>query len=125
MVAWKESGGLAGTFSPNAAFVKATYPMVAGHSYVFKLKWKANQNAPGATIFRAAGSNPNFSPTSLIVQTIASGSNPYSAVSTRQFSLPNSDGVNWQLIDAGLNVTVTPSAKPTRFTVFKRLLYRH
>jgi hypothetical protein len=111
LVAWKESGGLAGTFSPNAAFVKATYAMTAGHSYVFKLKWKTNQPAGGATIYAAAGgASFGYSPTSLFAQTIASGANPYSAVSTGQYSLPNSDGVTWQPIDAALNVTVTPGA---------------
>ncbi len=50
LLAWKESGGFAGTFSPNAAFVETVYPMTAGHSYVFSLWWKTNKNAPGATI---------------------------------------------------------------------------
>ena len=53
LVAWKESGGFAGTYSPNAAFVQATYAMTGGHTYVFKLKWKTNKNAPGATIYAA------------------------------------------------------------------------
>jgi len=110
LVAWKESGGFAGTFSPNAAFIKATYTMTGGHTYVFKLKWKTNKNAPGATIVAAAGASPTFSPTSLLAETIAAGANPYSAVSTSQYSLPNSDGSTWQAIDAALNVTVTPGA---------------
>jgi Bacterial Ig-like domain (group 3) len=107
LVAWKESGGFAGTFSPNAAFVKATYPMAGGHSYAFKLKWKTNKNAAGATIYAGAGSGPN-SPTSLVAQSIAAGANPYSAVSTSQYTLANSDGTTWQPIDAALNVTVAP-----------------
>jgi hypothetical protein len=110
LVAWKESGGFAGTFSPNAAFVKATYTMTGGHSYNFKLKWKTNRNASGATIFAAAGGGPAYSQTSLIAQTFTSGANPYSAVSTSQYSLPNSDGVTWQPIDSALNVTVAPGA---------------
>jgi len=109
LVAWKESGGFAGTFSPNAAFVKATYPMTGGHTYVFKLKWKTNKNAPGATIYAGAGSGP-YSPTSLVAQTIATGANPYTAVSTSQYTLPNSDGTNWQLMDSALNVTVAPGS---------------
>jgi hypothetical protein len=111
LVAWKESGGLAGTFSPNAAFVKATYAMTGGHSYTFTLKWKANQNAPGATIYAGAGGGAlGYSPTSLYAQTIPSGANPYTAVSTGQYQLPNSDGLNWQVIDPALNVSVTPGA---------------
>jgi alpha-tubulin suppressor-like RCC1 family protein len=107
LVAWKESGGFAGTFSPNAAFVKATYPMTGGHSYAFKLKWKTNKNAAGATIYAGAGNGP-YSPTSLVAQSIAAGANPYTAVSTSQYSLSNSDGTTWQPIAAALNVTVTP-----------------
>jgi hypothetical protein len=111
LVAWKESGGFAGTFSPNAAFVKATYAMTMGHTYVFKLKWKSNINAPGKTIFAGAGPiSAQFSPTSLIAQTIPSGANPYAAVSTVQDNLPNSDGTTWQPMDPVLNVTVNPGA---------------
>src|SRR2546428_13888943 len=33
LLAWKESGGFAGTFSPNAAFVHTPYDMSAGHNY--------------------------------------------------------------------------------------------
>jgi len=107
LVAWKESGGFAGTFSPNAAFVKATYAMSAGHTYVFTLKWKTNQNAAGATIFAAAGNGPAYSQTSLLAE-IASG--VYTAMSTSQYSLPNSDGVTWQPISDTLNVVLTPRA---------------
>jgi plastocyanin len=108
LVAWKESGGFAGTFSPNAAAVKATFPMTGGHQYVFKLKWKTNKNASGATIADGAGSSPTFSPTSLLAQTVAAGSDPFSAVTTSQYTLSNSDGVTWTPIDSALNVTVTP-----------------
>ena len=111
LVAWKESGGFAGTLSPNAAFVKATYPMIMGHTYLFKLKWKSNINAPGKTIFAGAGPiSAQFSPTSLITQTIPSGANPYAAVSTLQETLSNSDGTTWQPMDPGLSVTVNPGA---------------
>jgi hypothetical protein len=112
LVAWKESGGFAGTFSPNAAYVKAVYPMTGGHTYNFSLKWKTNKNAPGVTIYASAGSGTSFptrSPTSLLAETIATGANPYTAVSTTQYGLPNSDGVTWQPVDPALNVTVNPS----------------
>jgi hypothetical protein len=65
LVAWKESGGFAGTFSRNAAFAQALYPLTAGHVYVFKLKWKTNKSAPGATIYAAAGGPAPYPPTRL------------------------------------------------------------
>lgn len=66
-VAWKESGGSAGTFSPNAAAVMATVPMTAGQTYTVSLLWKANRLSPKATIMAGAGSSPSFSPTRLAV----------------------------------------------------------
>jgi hypothetical protein len=38
-----------------------------GHTYVFKLKWKTNKNAAGATIYAGAGLGP-YSPTRLTVE---------------------------------------------------------
>src|SRR5439155_9843588 len=106
LVAWKESGGFAGTLSPNAAFVKATYPMTMGHTYLFKLKWKSNINAPGKTIYAGAGPiGAQFSPTSLITQTIPSAAHPYAAWSSLQETLPNSHGTTGQPIDPGLTAT--------------------
>jgi hypothetical protein len=68
LLAWKESGGFAGTFSPNAAFVQAVYTLEPGHSYAFSLWWKTNIPAPGATIFAAAGPiGTAYSPTRLTV----------------------------------------------------------
>jgi hypothetical protein len=67
LLAWKESGGFAGTFSPNAAFAQTTYQMSSGHTYVFKLKWKTNKNAPGTKIYAGAGNGP-YSPTRLTVE---------------------------------------------------------
>jgi hypothetical protein len=52
ILAWKESGGFAGGYSPNAAYVQSLYNMTGRHTYVFKLKWKTNKNAPGVTIYR-------------------------------------------------------------------------
>jgi photosystem II stability/assembly factor-like uncharacterized protein len=107
LVAWKESGGFGGTFSPNAAYVKAVYPMTTGHTYNFKLKWKTNKNAPGATIYAGAGPiSGAWSPTSLLAETIAAGANPYTAVRTNFASLANSDGATWQPLDPALNLTV-------------------
>jgi hypothetical protein len=67
-VGWKESGGFAGTFSPNAASVQTLFPMNSGITYAVKLVWKANRTASGATIFAGAGSGPKYSPTRLTVQ---------------------------------------------------------
>jgi hypothetical protein len=77
IVAWKESGGFAGTFSPNAAFVQAVLPMSAGIIYHLKLRWKTNKstNTSGETIVAGAGPWPastmQFSPTRLTVQLVS------------------------------------------------------
>src|SRR6202022_1695199 len=55
LVAWKESGGFAGTFSPNAAFVHDVMSVTAGVQYKVSLRWKANKPAIGASIFARAG----------------------------------------------------------------------
>jgi hypothetical protein len=68
LLAWKESGGFAGTYSPNAAFVQTTYQLVTMHSYVFMLKWKTNKAAAGATIYAAAGGPAPYSPTRLTIE---------------------------------------------------------
>jgi hypothetical protein len=71
LLLWKESGGFAGTLSPNAVFAQKAYEMLAGHTYVFKLKWKTNHNAPGVTIYAGAGAGTSFptrSPTRLTVE---------------------------------------------------------
>jgi hypothetical protein len=112
LVAWKESGGFAGVYSPNAAFVKATFPAVSGHTYIFKLKWKANKNASGATIYAAAGPGPSpWSQTSLVAQFVPTSANTvFTSASQNQYNLPNSDGVTWQEMDIALRVTVIPAA---------------
>lgn len=61
-VAWKESGGFAGTFSPNAAFVHTVLPLQGGMTYTVTLEWKANKATSGA-IYGAAGGGPVYSPT--------------------------------------------------------------
>jgi RHS repeat-associated protein len=110
LVAWKESGGNGGTSSPNATFVKATYAMIGGHSYVFKLRWKTAVSASGANIYAGAGPIASqFSPTSLLAETITSGVNPYAAASSSQYMLSNSDGATWQTVDPALNLSVNGS----------------
>jgi virginiamycin B lyase len=103
LVTWKESGGFAGTFSPNAAFLKAIYPVVASHTYVFKLKWKTNKPAAGATIYAGAGNSP-YSPTSIRVSLFTGDT--FSTSSTIQYHLTGSNGATWQPIDAATNDTV-------------------
>lgn len=71
--AWKESGGFAGTYSPNAAFVQTVQPLIAGTAYTIKLQWKTNKSASGATIWAGAGPiGGKFSPTRLVVLLVPS-----------------------------------------------------
>ena len=112
IVAWKESGGFAGTFSPNAAYVQAIVTLTAGTTYTIKLRWKTNKAAAGATIYAGAGNSPTFSPTRLTAQLVTT--TVASAVSTHQYTLTNSDGATWMDMDStSLSVTVTPSANST------------
>ncbi len=70
--AWKESGGFAGTFSPNAAYVQGVIPVASGTTYTFQVVWKANKDASGATLFDAAGPiGTRYSPTRLTVQLLS------------------------------------------------------
>jgi hypothetical protein len=110
LVAWKESGGFAGTFSPNAAFVQEVYPLTAGNTYVFSLWWKTNRAAPGATIYAGAGSSPTFSPTRITAYVLPANAAPEqweSVVSDEQYQLANSNGSTWTEMDA--STLVTPS----------------
>jgi hypothetical protein len=109
--AWKESGGFAGTFSPNAAMAQTVVPLTHGVAYTIKLQWKTNKNAPGATIYAGAGPiGGKFSPTRLIIQLFPAGANPAKAISASQYQLANSDGATWQNIDAtNLRVRLTPT----------------
>jgi hypothetical protein len=110
VVAWKESGGYAGTFSPNAAFVQTVVSLAAATPYTIKLQWKSNIST-GGTIYAAAGGAAPFSPTRLTAELIPTGANPYSAVSTTQYRLAGSNGVTWQDIDAtNLKLSFTPAA---------------
>jgi hypothetical protein len=95
---WKESGGFAGTFSPNAAFLQTVYPATAGQRYNIKLQWKTNKSDPGGVILAAAGLPPNFSPTRLTVAFFATGVT--NKVINNQYQLSGSDGATWKNIDA-------------------------
>jgi streptogramin lyase len=111
LVAWKESGGFAGTFSPNAAFVQTVQPITANSTYVFKLKWKTNKNAAGATIYAGAGPIAGlYSPTRLSVQLIPPVPS-FSAVSAQQYHLTNANGTTWvEISSTNLRVSLSPGA---------------
>src|SRR5207253_1143206 len=114
LVGWKESGGNAGTFSPNAAFVQAVVPLAAGTSYIATLKWKTNVSTPG-TIRAGAGLGPEYSPTTLTAQVVASGAT--TASSSSQYMLSRSDGTTWELIDQTAALTVAIPALPADQTI--------
>jgi hypothetical protein len=121
LVAWKESGGFAGTFSPNAAFVQTVVPMTTGVTYRVALVWKTNKPAPGITIAAGAGPIPGyypqwtFSPTRLGMSLFpATGASLATTVSTSQYVLPNSDGKTWTDLDPGqLSLTYMAPADGT------------
>jgi hypothetical protein len=108
IIGWKESGGYAGTFSPNAAAVEAVYPLKAGTTYHIKLQWKANKAAAGVGIYAGAGASSPYSPTTLTVRLQAAGVSL--ARSTQQYGLSGSNGSAWSDIDAtNLATSVTPN----------------
>src|SRR6202011_3873828 len=110
--AWKESGGFAGTFSPNAGMVQTVVSLTHGVTYTVKAQWKTNKNASGATIVAGAGPiGGRFSPTSMIIPLFPAGANPYEAISSAQYNLTNSNGTTWQSMDVtNLSVSVTPTS---------------
>jgi outer membrane protein assembly factor BamB len=100
LLAWKESGGFAGTFSPNAAAVQAVTSLTPGTNYRLTLRWKTNKPANGATIHAGAGPlNGQYSPTTLIAWLTVPPQGTFTATSTRQYQLSNSDGATWQPLD--------------------------
>jgi hypothetical protein len=112
LLAWKESGGFAGTFSPNAAYVQATAAVTSGTTYTAFVAWKANKAMPaGDTIAAGAGTNPDFSPARLTV-TLPDASNAVSgASSTLQYAMNGSDGSTWKYVDTtNLALTLTPAS---------------
>ena len=111
VVAWKESGGFAGTFSPNAAFVQTAQPVAAGVTYTVKLQWKANRPENGGTIYAGAGGGAPYSPTGVTVQLLPTSS-VLVASSTNQDHLTGSlsDGAQWVPIDPAMpTLSVAPS----------------
>ena len=119
IAAWKESGGFAGTFSPNAAFVQTVCQMNSGTLYTVTLEWKANKSASGVTI--AIGAGPNtapFSPTRLTAYPLPASAGTQSwdtEVSTTQYQLANNDGMTWAGMDAAhlVSTALTPGGAET------------
>jgi hypothetical protein len=112
IVAWKESGGYAGTFSPNAAAVRTTFPMSNGVTYTVKLQWKTNLPSRGGTIYAGAGPlGTGYSPTRLTARLFpASAGSVYSASITTQPCLGGSNGVTWTDVDAtNMKLSITPT----------------
>ncbi len=69
LVTWKESGGLAGTFSPNAAYAQGRMAVTAGVTYTARLAWKANKAAGAGVMLGAGPIDGKHSPTTLIAFT--------------------------------------------------------
>ena len=110
VVAWKESGGFAGTFSPNAAAVNTAVVVEGGIDYTVKLAWKANIAAPGKTIYAGAGPiGGGFSPTRLTAR-FTPATNPVALTKrTDQFVLTGSDGTTWRsMTSTTAGATVAP-----------------
>jgi hypothetical protein len=106
IVAWKESGGFAGTFSPNAAYVQAVVPLSVGCSYGISIAWSTN-HATSGTIRAGAGLGPQFSPTRVTLQMLPAGTRLQDAWTNQvQYSKANSTGSDWTPLDA-TNLTLT------------------
>jgi hypothetical protein len=100
--AWKESGGFAGTFSPNAAFVQTVIPAASGTAYTAKLQWKTNISDAG-TIYAGAGPiGTKYSPTRISLTFLPTGSTAVDKMSTSQYTLANSPGSIWAAVDPTL-----------------------
>lgn len=111
LLGWKESGGYAGTYSPNAAYLQTVEPMLGGHTYVFTVKWKTNKSALGATIYAGAGPiTGNYSPTRLTAHVVSSAAFA-STVTTGQYVLTGgAQASTWYEVASALETSVSPTA---------------
>ncbi len=106
--AWKESGGFAGTFSPNAAYVQTVVPVSSGVDYVAYLSWKTNKADSGSVYAGAGPIGGRYSPTCIHERFVSAG-DMNKKKSTQQYTLTNSNGTTWQDVD-GTNLSVTFTA---------------
>ncbi len=112
--AWKESGGFAGTFSPNAPFVQTVVAATSGTAYTAKLQWKTNI-ADAGTIYAGAGPVAGtYSPTRITLMFMPTGSTALDRVSTSQYTLSNSDGATWAALDPSKLVMAYAPTKDCR-----------
>jgi hypothetical protein len=110
--AWKESGGFAGTLSPNAAFVQAVLPVVSSQSYTLKLQWKTNKSGPSTIVAGAGPIGDQFSPTRLTAWFVASTGNTgvQDMSRTTQPALAANNGNTWADMDtAHLSLSINRS----------------
>jgi hypothetical protein len=97
--AWKESGGFAGTYSPNAAFVETVIDVSANQDYTVKLQWKSNKRDPG-TIYAGAGPIAGqYSNTRLTAQLIPADWQVFTAESRNQYAISGSNGQDFVPVD--------------------------
>ena len=109
--AWKESGGSAGTFSPNAAFVQAALPVTGGIAYTARLQWKANKATSGSIFAGAGPIIPRYSPTSISVVLIPNPAGAAVKSTTLQNKLFGSNGSTWQTMGStALTFTLSPGS---------------
>ena len=107
---WKESGGYAGTYSPNAAAVNGMLAVSKGVTYTLKLQWKANRSGSGTILAGAGPIGSAYSPTRLSLWVVPTGGARMDAASNQQYSLTNNDGATWADMDAtNLKLLITPS----------------
>jgi hypothetical protein len=119
VVAWKESGGFGGTFSPNAAYVETSIPVAATVSYTATLVWKTNKPEPnGVTIVEGAGGPAPYSPTTIVAQLAAADHvQTFPSAKTDQFSQANSDGTTWTEVNATTYAKSLTSPSPSCLAV--------
>lgn len=126
LAGWVEAGGNSGVYSPNAAYLQAVYPLIAGQQYLIALVWKCNTPLSGSPIYAGAGSSSPYSPTRLTallypsptanqtpqwnVSGVSSSTQQTPNTAPRQFSLANSDGSTWQPLNGVSIVYSQPSA---------------
>lgn len=107
---WKESGGSAGTYSPDAVYVQDACAMSVGTSYTVTLEWRSNLPIPaGQSIDIGAGPDGVTWSDTYLTATAVSPSSAQAfqqQVITSQPKLTGSDGVTWQPVSPTLSLAV-------------------